>query len=98
MAFAHNAMIRGINSIFNQAPHMKATEDIADFLFFVRSWVNWVADHHHLEETMMFPSFAKIMDKAGFLQANIEKHHAFAPGLKQLQAFAIDTNPKDYQF
>ena len=84
MAFAHNAMIRGINSIFNQAPYIHKDEDIADFLFFVRSWANWVGDHHHLEETLMFPSFEKVMDKPGFLQANIEQHHAFEPGLKQL--------------
>ena len=91
-------MIRGINSIFNQAPHIHKDEDIADFLFFVRSWANWVADHHHLEETIMFPSFEKVMDKPGFLQANIEQHHAFEPGLKQLQAFANNTIPKDYKF
>jgi hemerythrin-like domain-containing protein len=98
MAFAHNAMIRGINSIFNQAPHVHKTEDIADFLFFVRSWANWVGHHHHLEETLMFSSFEEVMDKPGFLQANVEQHRAFEPGLKQLQAFANDTKPKDYKF
>lgn len=98
MAFAHSAMIRGINSIFNQAPHVHKTEDIADFLFFVKSWVDWVGDHHHLEETLMFPSFEKVMNKPGSLQANIEQHFAFEPGLKQLQAFANDTKPIDYKF
>ena len=98
MAFAHNAMIRGINSIYNQAPNVRETEDIVDFLFFVRSWANWVGHHHHLEETLMFPSFEKIMEKPGFLQANIEQHHAFEPGLNKLRDFTNDTKPDDYSF
>ena len=38
MAFAHNAMIRGINSIYNQAPHVHKPKDIADLLFFAKFW------------------------------------------------------------
>lgn len=45
----------------------------------------------------MFPAFQEIMDKPGFLIANVNQHHSFEPGLKTLQAFAIDTEPKDYK-
>ena len=97
MVFAHNAMIRGINSIYNQAPHVHAPKDITDFLFFVKSWAEWVTDHHHLEETQMFTGFEEVMGKPGFLEVNVEQHHAFEPGLKELLAFANDTRPEDYK-
>lgn len=97
MAFAHNAMIRGINSIYNQAPYVHKAKDITDFLFFIRSWANWVGHHHNLEETLMFPSFEEVMGKPGFLQANVDQHHAFEPGLKKLEAFAIHTKAEDYK-
>lgn len=98
MAFAHNAMIRGINSIYNQAAHVHATKDVADFLFFVRSWTNWIDYHHNLEETRLFPSFEEVMGKPGFLHTNVEQHHGFAPGLEQLKAFARETKPEDYKY
>lgn len=97
MAFAHNAMIRGINSIYNQAPYVHKAKDITNFLFFVRSWANWVGDHHHLEETLMFPGFEEVMGKPGFLKANVDQHHSFEPGLKKLEAFAIHTKAEDYK-
>ena len=40
MAFAHNAMIRGINSIYNQAAHVENIRNIVDFMFFVRAWAD----------------------------------------------------------
>ena len=95
MAFAHNAMIRGINSIYNQASHVHNAKDIADFLFFVRSWADWVGHHHQWEETLMFPGFEKVIGKAGFLQSNLDQHHAFEPGLKKLLEFAIQTKVED---
>ena len=97
MAFAHNAMIRGINSIYNQAPYVHKAKDITVFLFLIKSWANWVGHHHNLEETLMFPSFEQIMGEPGFLQANVDQHHAFEPGLKKLEAFAIHTKVEDYK-
>ena len=97
MAFTHNAIIRGINSIYNQASNLHGTEDITDFLFFIKAWANWVGHHHNLEETLMFPGFEQVIAKPGFLQANIDQHHAFEPGLKRLEAFANHTPTEDYK-
>ena len=97
MAFAHNAMIRGINSIYNEAPHVHKVKDIAHFLFFVRSSADWVGHHHQWEETLMFPGFEKVMGEAGFLQSNLDQHHAFEPGLKKLGSFAIQARVADYK-
>ncbi|KAJ5593350.1 hypothetical protein N7537_010254 [Penicillium hordei] len=62
MACAHNCMIRGLNSIYLQAEYVKKLQDIKDFLFFVKSWVDWVSDHHILEEKQMFPGFEKVIE------------------------------------
>lgn len=97
MAFAHNAMIRGINSIYNQAPYVHKAKDINDFLFYTKSWANWVSHHHNLEETLMFPGFEEVLGEPGFLQANIDQHHAFEPGLKKLEAFATYTKAEEYR-
>ncbi|KAI0812153.1 hypothetical protein GGR55DRAFT_614670 [Xylaria sp. FL0064] len=53
----HNAMLRGLNSIYLQAPHVRRERDIADLLFLTQSWSTWLLDHHHLKENTMLPSF-----------------------------------------
>ncbi|KAI0522013.1 hypothetical protein F5B22DRAFT_643594 [Xylaria bambusicola] len=53
----HNAMIRGLNSIFLQHHHVRQTQDIADLLFLTQSWSTWLLDHHQLKENIMLPGF-----------------------------------------
>lgn len=96
MAFAHNAMLRGINSIYLQAPHVHQPKDIADLLFLVKSWSTWVSHHHLLEETQMFPGFESVAGQKGLLDGNVEQHHSFEPGLKKLQSYAVDTKSNEY--
>ncbi|KAL7949259.1 hypothetical protein V8C42DRAFT_310404 [Trichoderma barbatum] len=96
MAFAHNAMLRGLNAIYLQAPYIQKA-DIGDFLFFVSSWASWVQDHHILEETRMFPGFERIPGiKPGQLSHNIEQHHLFSTGLEDLRKYATGTNAVEY--
>jgi hypothetical protein len=96
MAFAHNAMLRGLNAIYLQAPHVPAA-DAADFLFFVGAWCAWVLDHHVLEETRMFPGFAAVRGvRPGQLSHNVEQHHLFSGGLEALQAYAASAPAAEY--
>lgn len=95
MAFAHNAMIRGINSIYLQAPHIPPS-DASDFLFFISSWCQWIGHHHVLEETQMFPGFEGVIGKKGFLEGNVDQHHAFSGGLKELKRYAESTSSEEY--
>ncbi|KAF2965521.1 hypothetical protein GQX73_g8038 [Xylaria multiplex] len=55
IAHIHNAMLRGLNSIYLQAPHVRESQDIADLLFLTQSWSTWLLDHHHLKENTMLP-------------------------------------------
>ncbi|KAI1359420.1 hypothetical protein F5Y08DRAFT_80323 [Xylaria arbuscula] len=97
MAFAHNAMLRGLNSIYLQAPHV-SKQDASDFLFFVASWSAWVLHHHDLEETNMFPKFETIPGiQPGQLSQNIHQHELFAGGLKSLNDYATNTPAATYE-
>ncbi|KAI1266293.1 hypothetical protein F5Y18DRAFT_426191 [Xylariaceae sp. FL1019] len=91
MAFAHNAMLRGLNSIYLQAPHVSA-KDASDFLFFIASWSGWVLHHHNLEEANMFPKFEAVPGiQAGQLAQNLHQHELFASGLESLSQYAVRT-------
>jgi len=95
MACAHNAMLRGLNSLYLQAD-LSDPKDISDFLFFLRSWAQWVSHHHVLEEERMFPLYEEVMKQPNFLQGNVEEHHIFQPVLQKLHAYG-ETKPEDYQ-
>jgi hemerythrin-like domain-containing protein len=96
MAFAHNAMLRGLNAIYLQAPHVKQ-QDATDFLFFVAAWSDWVLHHHGLEEKDMLPGFESVQGVApGSLSHNVEQHHEFSERLSELQAYATSTAPDTY--
>jgi hypothetical protein len=96
MAFAHNAVLRGINCIYLQALNVKEPEDVADLLFLTKVWTKWLINHHEIEEDRIFPGFEKVIGKPGLLNANVEQHHIFSGALEGLLAYANSTSPKDY--
>ncbi|KAI0387087.1 hypothetical protein F5Y04DRAFT_76496 [Hypomontagnella monticulosa] len=65
LAHAHNAMLRGLNALYLQAPFIRQPGDVADFLFLVRVWGAWVLDYHVLKETVMIPGFEAILGLEG---------------------------------
>jgi hypothetical protein len=50
MALVHNMIIRGLNSIYLQAPNIKLEKDVKDFLTYMYSWSLLVHMHHDNEE------------------------------------------------
>ncbi|KAI8624472.1 hypothetical protein F5Y19DRAFT_316753 [Xylariaceae sp. FL1651] len=61
IALIHNAMLRGLNAIYLQAPHVRQVQDVADLLFLVECWSAWLLDHHDLKENVMLPGFEKAL-------------------------------------
>ncbi|KAI0479821.1 hypothetical protein F4859DRAFT_477482 [Xylaria cf. heliscus] len=61
IAHIHNAMLRGLNAIYLQAPHVQQAKDIADLSFLVQSWSTWLLDHHSLKESTMLPGFEAVL-------------------------------------
>ncbi|PMD48704.1 hypothetical protein L207DRAFT_539882 [Hyaloscypha variabilis F] len=81
MALSHNVIIRGLNSIYRQAPHLKP-EDHADFIAYSKCWFEVLDAHHTSEETSLFPEIEAKTGEKGIMKKNIEQHHAFLPGLE----------------
>ena len=105
MAYSHNCLLRGLNAISLQAPHVPvatspgySAQDVRDLLFYVASWVKTVEWHHHTEETVMFPSIEELAGQPGMLQDSKAQHEEFTPGLEDLLRYATDTKPEDHRW
>ncbi|KAL9115818.1 MAG: hypothetical protein Q9227_000186 [Pyrenula ochraceoflavens] len=103
MALSHNCLLRGLNAILQQGPHVPSfsdpnykAQDVKDFLFYVASWVKTVEWHHHTEETCMFPGIEAFSGQPGLLQGSKEQHEEFTPGLERLLEYAQHTDPAEY--
>lgn len=73
MALIHNAILRGFNSIYLQAPHVKEA-DYGDFIGYSLTWYNFVKKHHDDEEVALFPKIDEILGKKGLLDTIKEEH------------------------
>ncbi|KAI5195712.1 hypothetical protein E4T38_08913 [Aureobasidium subglaciale] len=54
MALLHNAILRGFNTIYLQAPHVQP-EDHHAFIGYSLTWYRFVKSHHDDEEAELFP-------------------------------------------
>jgi len=96
MAYSHNCLIRGLNAIIQQAPHIPSfsspgyrPQDVRDLLFYVESWTKTVDHHHDTEETTMFPLIEKQANQAGLMSGPKHQHEAFHDALVKLQEYAV---------
>jgi hemerythrin-like domain-containing protein len=96
MTFAHNGILRSLNSIYQQCIYVKEPIDIKDLLLYTRMWHDWIKEHHDVEEKMFFPDVERITGVKGLMKQNIEQHEAFFPGLEELGKYARETTVKQY--
>ncbi|QSZ31187.1 hypothetical protein DSL72_000750 [Monilinia vaccinii-corymbosi] len=85
MALVHNILLRGLNCIYLQAPNVKETSDIADFMQFCDAWSSILHSHHAAEETVYFKLLDEQSARDDVFTANHTEHERFLPGL-----FAFD--------
>ena len=95
MALVHNCIIRSLNAIYLQAPHVHTRDDIRDFLEYIKAWCLTLGVHHDTEEAVSFPLFTAMTGVEGIMEQNIVQHEAFHPGLEALDAYA--TACQDYK-
>jgi hypothetical protein len=62
MALLHNAVLRGYNTIYWQAPNVKP-EDYAPFIGYTLAWCKFVVTHHDSEEAELFPQTVEVLGK-----------------------------------
>jgi hypothetical protein len=73
MALSHNVIIRGLNSIYRQAPHLEV-DDVSDFIAYAKCWFEVLDAHHTSEETSLFPQIEAMTGEIGIMESNIEQH------------------------
>jgi len=86
MALMHNAIIRGLNSIYKQAPHV-APQDYPNFIGYALCWHEVLTSHHESEESNFFPTIEEAAGEKGIMDVNVEQHHAFLPGLASYKEY-----------
>src|SRR5690348_15787501 len=86
MALIHNDMIRGLNSIYLQAPHVQ-TKDQRSFCSYIIRWHQLLHVHHSAEEAEVFPDVEAMAGERGIMEANVDQHHAFTDGLGAFVAY-----------
>lgn len=82
MALLHNSILRGYNSIYQQAPYIQEA-DKADFIGYSQTWFKFVKSHHDDEEESLF---TKVEDL-------LEDKNVFAETHKEHGTYLIPTTP-----
>ncbi|KIK07165.1 hypothetical protein K443DRAFT_217932 [Laccaria amethystina LaAM-08-1] len=82
MTLIHNVFIRAINSIWRNAPLVKPEDEHA-FAGYSLCCLVAIHNHHHGEETFLFPFFRTKLD----MTHNMEQHEALHAGMDVLEEY-----------
>ncbi|KAK8879288.1 Isochorismatase family protein [Apiospora arundinis] len=97
-AHTYNAMFRGINSIFLQAPFVTAAQDVSDFLLLTQCLGRWIAQHHSALYSSVYPKYEVILAQQGVLttssRSQPEEDSPFLPVLEALIRYAEETQAR----
>ncbi|KAJ3525965.1 hypothetical protein NM208_g11413 [Fusarium decemcellulare] len=95
MALLHNAIIRGFNSIYLQAPHVKDA-DKAAFIGYSQTWFRFVKSHHDDEEDNLFPKVKDLLGDEAVWAETHEEHESFLTPLAAFNTYISNlTAPTD---
>ncbi|OSS51507.1 hypothetical protein B5807_03326 [Epicoccum nigrum] len=98
MAHIHNAILRGYNSIYLQAAHIKE-EDKSAFIGYALTWYKFVKSHHDDEEAELFPKVVEVLHTtdAELWDATHKEHESFLHGLSEYENYLSHlTSPSDF--
>jgi hypothetical protein len=80
MVCIHNTIIRGLNSMYKQAPNLSPS-DYKPFIGFSMTWYK-IVHHHHLNEEEHFFKGLDASFGPEVMNESLEEHHAFYEGLE----------------
>ncbi|UPX17434.1 uncharacterized protein EKO05_0007788 [Ascochyta rabiei] len=98
MAHIHNAILRGYNSIYNQAPHIQEA-DKAAFVGYSMTWFRFVKSHHDDEEAGLFPKVAEVLGgkDSELWGVTHKEHESFLTGLAEYARYLEELKtPNDF--
>ncbi|KAF6830684.1 hemerythrin HHE cation binding domain-containing protein [Colletotrichum musicola] len=88
MIVIHNLIIRIINTVYLQCVNVEhSPDDVQDFVSYALEWGKMVEEHHHTEETEVFPEIERMAGVPGLMAANVAQHEAFSSGLYEYMEF-----------
>lgn len=97
MTQIHNAILRGINAIYNQALSVKAGSlDTADFLFYNRCVYDFLHHHHVNEEKTFFPLLQKLTRDPTFCDTGRQEHDVFDVGAGKWREYIDNVKLEEY--
>lgn len=86
MACVHNMIIRGLNSMYLQAPHLK-TGEASSFVRYALEWYRLLDVHHSSEEAGFFAAVEEMAGEEGIMAGNVAQHAAFRDGVEEFKAY-----------
>ncbi|KAH7165620.1 hypothetical protein EDB81DRAFT_865662 [Dactylonectria macrodidyma] len=91
MTLVHNAILRGLNAVYNQARSVstKGTrKDKLDFANFAYAWTMVLKEHHRVEEDRVFPLINELTGVPGLMDGNVAEHQEFHDGFEAYLEYA----------
>lgn len=98
MAHAHNLFLRGLNSIYLQAPNVHSPKDAQDLFIFCQAWILSLEHHHGVEEKRLFPGLETVTGKPAMCEKEKVHHEFLHKSLALFQKYVEDTRPEDYRW
>ncbi|KAL0935613.1 uncharacterized protein CTRU02_210204 [Colletotrichum truncatum] len=86
MAVVHNMVIRGLNSIYLQAPYVSHAES-KYFVKYMLAWYSLLHVHHSGEETDFFPAIEDMSGEKGLMECNVSQHKKFHDGIESFKTY-----------
>lgn len=100
-------ILRGLNSILRQAPHVPdasrpgyIARDVEDLLFYVQAWAKTLEHHHNVEELTFFPAVEEVTGIVGLMDDLEVEHEEFYDGLIALKEYVerLTGKPNEYRW
>jgi hemerythrin-like domain-containing protein len=93
MSLVHNVFIRGLNSIWRNAPLVKPN-DVDAFAGYSITCIRTIHEHHHGEEKIVFPYLQTKLD----MSHNLEQHEGFHAGMDAFEDYMKKVQNKEETF
>lgn len=98
MTHAHNLFLRGLNSVYQQAPHVHNPKDAQDLLVFCHAWIISLEHHHDVEEAQLFPGLAAVTGEADICGREKEQHKSLHESLTRFEKYVTKTKGEAYRW
>lgn len=84
MSHAHNCLLRDLNAIIFQTPHIPSAgspdyneSNVWDLLIYIQTWVKTVNHYYDVEEMVMFFEIQKMIGDEGLFSKTVHQYYEF---------------------